>query len=196
MALERPQDFLNANPYDPQWKLSRQDLNHFLTLRNQIIKQPIDDPVVRKGISAMRQLYPAQLKELGVYYSPTKGAENSDYDQYVGSLKAALDEFTEEKKRPPTQQEFKDQIAPALLRPHAEPAWWGLTTRSVPEFLRTVPQEVVDKAKGDLAKGAQQQGVAEPTDEEVRRYILQQQWQQFYKGSKQGGASGGTGIPE
>ena len=192
MADLDPRRYVEQNLYDPQWKLSTEDRQHFISLRDRLIKQPLDDPHVKQGLRNMLTNYSTEMKDLGLVSKDTGLLKKGkDFDVFTGSLSIALKEFEAANKRPPSPEEFDEKIAKPLLKTHSEPAWFGLSTAQVPEFKRTFPPKLIDEARKKLTVEGQQP----PTDAEVHRWITREQWDQFYKGSA-GGEGGGPTAPQ
>lgn len=178
LADQNPQEFLRQNLYDNKWKLNKEDTNHFIGLRDRLIKQPIDDPQVRQAINVLTTEYAPQMKALGLLKQdsglPNKG---DDWNSFTGGLSVALREFRDVNKRPPSAEEFRDKIVNPLFKTHAEPGrLWG--TNDVPEFLRTFSPTEINSAKRAMSAGG-----LTPSDNEVHNFLLQKQWKDFYQGS-------------
>lgn len=199
LAQTSPNDFLSVDLWDPSLHLNKQDMNHFIAERARLIKGPFEDPMLRRAIGLMRDRFPSELKEAKVFYAPTKNQKNPAYDNYITSLSEGIQSYIEAKGHPPTSpQEFIDQIGKPTLAKHSEPAWFGFSTQDVPEFMRTIPADVLKKAQTQLQEEAKAAGGAAPSPQQVQRYIMHEQWKQFYqgKGTTEGGPAkaGGTGA--
>lgn len=187
-------DFLNVNLYDKKLKLSNQHVEELVRLRDSLIKQPIDDPHVRQGMQYLLTNHAPELTDLGIIDRSTgRINKGEDLNALRGSLATALNEFKNANQRPPSPEEFEEKIAKPLLKTHAEPAWWGLSSEQVGEYKRAFPQKDIDAAKKELTIDGQ----PPPTDEETRRWIVRKQWKEFYKGSA-GAKDGGprSAVPD
>ncbi len=69
--------------------------------------------------------------------------------------------------------------------------------RNVPEFEKAIPEPVMNEAKAALqAEGLKNDYGADyqPSESDIRMYIVRKQWDEFYKKAKASG-TGPTGAP-
>jgi hypothetical protein len=204
MSQHNPGAFLDANLYDPDYKLSSGQRGDLLRVRAALTKDPNANPQVQRAISWMAQIHGQELSDLGVRWAPPRSADpQSDqvknYNMYVGSLAQAVESFQEQYKHFPNPTEFDEKIAKPLLMQHAttEGTWFHglLGARNVPEFEKTIPDNVMNEAKSALQEEAIKQDLGadyQPSESDIRMYIVRKQWDDFYKKAK-ASESGRTG---
>ncbi len=194
------QKALSINLFDHDLKLSLPQVDHFLSLRNRLIKQPIDMPEVRQGWQAMRQQFGPQLQELGVVSNTGKEKPGSALSALRGGMSIAIQEFEQANKRPPSPEEFREKIAKPLIRTHAEPGFFGylLGGKTVPEFARTFDKKELEDARKTLSEAAQKEGLNPPTDGDIHQWIIHKQWEEHFQGASstpEGKPSGRSAVP-
>ena len=167
--------------------MSETQRSQILSLRDKMIKAPLDDPRVGQALRTMKTNFGSQLHALGLDYAPAKNAsddERVEYYKYVGAVQSAIDAWSAEKGQPPTPKDMIDTIGPQLLKTHAAPGMFGtygkLTGYDKPFF--DVPDEMLQKTKADLAG----QGV-EASDDEVYRATIRELFKTLYKSEPSGG---------
>jgi len=204
MAGENRTRFLNITAVDlHNIQMSKDQRGDILQLRRQVIASPINDPRVSQSLKALRQTHDAEMRDLGVFKEPAKDADKSiidNYDQFLGSLGAALDEFAAANGgRKPSPDEFEKDIAKPLLRKHPEPGMfgiygYGMFGRDVGSFNQAIPKDVIDKARNSMKVDSEAMGMpAEFSDQEIYREVLRQQWKDLYAKEK---VSGGPAAPQ
>jgi hypothetical protein len=174
--------FLDVNIFDPKYKLSEKDKDRIISLRNKLIRAPLDEPLVRSGWSAMRQQFGQQLKDLGVIHST--GKENyTEANKLRGNMVIAIEEFETANRRPPTKEEFTEKIAKPLITTHQEPSWFGLMHKDVAGYATPIDKKVLADAEKELAAAAEKQGISPPTENEISNYITHQRWKLLFQGA-------------
>jgi hypothetical protein len=202
LAQHNPVKFLDMDLYDKDLPLARADRGVLLQMRKDLTKNPNADPQVQRSLSWMAKTHGQELSDLGVRWSPTRSADpQSDqvknYNMYVGELAQAVQAFQQANGRPPSSgQEFEDKIAKPLLATQStsQGTWFHglLGNRNVPEFEKQIPDEVMTEAKGAIQEEALKNNLGaeyQPSENEIRMYIVRKQWDEFYKKSK---GDGGT----
>jgi hypothetical protein len=202
-ARHNPDRFLDTDLYDPDLHLTREQRGDLLNVRKQLVANPQANPQVTRALQWMKTTHGQELGELGVRFAPSRTEDPTsdrvkNYNMYVGSLAQALESFQETNKHFPTPQEFDEKIAKPLLATHStsEGTWFhGLMgNRDEPEFERTIPEPVMNEARSALQQEEATRPDArsgyQPSDSEIRMYIVRKQWDQFYKKAKGDGATG------
>jgi len=96
--------------------------------------------------------------------------------QFKGALSDALQDFRTEHKKAPSVDEVK-QIGTQLMQQTRTQNWFF--NRNVPMYRAPVPDELLDSVK----EKATQSGNPVPSDEEIRREYVRQNYQKLYGGS-------------
>ena len=188
-------EFLKVNPYDPKWHLSLEQQDHYLALREKMIKAPLDDPLVNQGWHQMRQQNMGTLQDLGIVDKVTGKEKPAQANLLRGDMVVALHEFMDANKRQPTAEEFQEKIAKPLIKTHAEPKWFGLSHRDVPEYATTADKKTIEDSRKELTEQASKAGTDPPTDREIAAHIAHERWKAFFQGStSEGKPSGGPGT--
>lgn len=188
------EDFLNADTSVPMLDT---DKTRVLGWRKQMISSDRSDPRVDHAMEYLRRNNPEIMRELGVYYAPPEKADDNTkafYDNFRGTLQQAIEAFQEVKGHAPLvgSKEFQDEIVKPMFAQHAESggffSWLGGTTQ-VREVARTIPPKVLQDAREELQADAKSRGQdIEPTDHELRMYIVHKQFEQFYKNESKSNA--------
>lgn len=168
MAQSDPAEFLGQDPV--AMDIPNSAKKEFINLQGKLRAVPEQDPRIAQ---ALKILGP-DLNAAGI----SKQADKDSYYQFVGSLQDALQEFQGEQKKMPNAKEVQ-QIGARLMQQHSTP-WLLNPWSSTPTYQMPVPEEAADIIKRDPAWT--QLGVA-PTDEQVRRIYIQQQYKKLYGGS-------------
>jgi hypothetical protein len=205
LRQSNPAGFMDVNLYDKNLPLAAGDRGVLIGMRKEIQKNENANPQVQRAISWMIKLHGQELGELGVRFAPSRSEVPSsdrvkNYNMYVGSLAQAVDSFQQTNGRPPSPQEFEEKIAKPLLMTHPtnEGTFLGLGMfgkNNQPEFEKSVPEPVMNEARGALMDEALKNDMGadyQPSDNEIRMYIVRKQWDEFYKKAK---SSGTTGQP-
>ena len=187
---------MDVNLYDKSLPLAPGDRGVLIGMRKEIQKNENANPQVQRAISWMIKLHGQELGELGVRFAPSRSEDPTsdrvkNYNLYVGNLAQAVDSFQQTNGHPPSPQEFEEKIAKPLLMTHStsEGTWFhGLMgNRDIPEFEKSIPEPVMNEAKAALQdealksdKGADYQ----PSESDIRMYIVRKQWDEFYKSAK------------
>lgn len=167
--------------------VSQAQMNSLFGIRKQLINAPLDDPHLQQAMRQMRAQFPSELRTLGIFSQPKAGADEDtakSYDHYTGSLQSAIDEWRQVHNAPPTADDIKTKIGPALIQSRSEGYWPFRQTKG--SFDIDIPRDVLDNAKQQIkteGKSIYGQDI-EPSDEEAYREVLRQQWKQFYTKAK------------
>lgn len=190
-----PQKFLETNLMTTQ--LSDAQRSRLMSIRGALTKDPNGDPRVTSALRLMQSTHRGELQALGIFNKPKPDEDNPDYNRYVGALQSAIEAFTEANKRPPSPKEITEDIGPEVIRTHAEP-WLGQTLwpTKVPRFNEDIPEEDMDAVRKEVMdKGNAYGEDLKPTDEEIRRVILRNQFKRLYKGTTAQEDTGGGPAP-
>lgn len=181
--------FLNANPEDPEFKLSQSQIREVMVQQQKVKKQTAQDPRVDRAMGWMRGGFGAQMEAMGVFRRTT--SNKTEYDHLTGAVQQALDIWQEDHKKPPTNKEFNEQIAPNILKVQKEPGAFGIYGYGVFGNDRTIYrhdtgskdyQTFVSTQKADItAKGG-----AEPSEEELYKSYTRLQLLKLYPAKKKG----------
>ena len=157
--------------------LSQSQMRQVMTWRQQVLKNPNDDPRVMRAMSWMRGAHGSELDALGIM---SRNENNKDdYDNYTGAMEAAIEAWTEQQKRPPSYKEIVDEIGPQIIKSIAVPgAIFGNAWPSQTPYF-DVLQSQIQSAKDEAVK----RGVEPPTDNEIRQAYITQMFQKLYGGS-------------
>jgi hypothetical protein len=199
-----PAKFMDVNLYDKDLPLATGDRGVLIQMRKEIAKNQNANPQVQRAISWMIKLHGQELGELGVRFAPSRSEDPTsdrvkNYNLYVGNLAQAVDSFQQTNGHPPTPQEFEEKIAKPLLQQHStsEGTWFhGLMgNRNIPEFEKSIPEPVMNEAKAALQEEALKNNMGadyQPSETDIRMYIVRKQWDEFYKKAKasEGGGAG------
>ena len=206
LRQSNPSAFMDVNLYDKGLPLAAGDRGVLIGMRKEIQKNQDANPQVQRAISWMAKLHGQELSDLGVRFAPSRSEDpQSDrvknYNMYIGNLAQAVDSFQQINGHPPSPQEFEEKIAKPLLQQHStsEGTWFhGLMgNRDIPEFEKTIPEDVMNEAKDALQKEGLKNDYGadyQPSESDIRMYIVRKQWDEFYKKAKASG-SGPTGAP-
>lgn len=166
-------EFMNTNIYRVPG-LSRANIDFFVGLQRKAA--PNGDPRVGRAMNWLKGSVPQALDDLKV----TGPNMNRDtHNQFVGALHSAIQGWQEEYGKPPSEKEVVESIYPSLLRQVAEPGWlWGTNQTSF--FKSQIPKPILDQA--ERAKGSE---LSVPETEQLRNEYMRQQFNQFYKSTKQ-----------
>jgi hypothetical protein len=204
-ARSNPGQFMDTDLYDPDLHLTKEQRGDLLGIRKQLVANPNVNPQMSRALRWMTVTHGQELDDLGVRHPPARNEDPSsdrvkNYNMYVGSLAQAIEAFQETNKHFPNPQEFEEKVAKPLLMQHStsEGTWFhGLMgNRDVPEFEKTIPDEVMTEAKSALQEEAAKHDNLgpdyQPSENEVRMYIVRKQWDEFYKKAKasEGGRTG------
>lgn len=161
--------------------LTQPQMRQVMQWRDQVIKNPQDDPRVLRAVGWMREAHSSELEALGI----TRRTENNkdEYDHYIGAMEGAIEAWTEQNKRPPTYEEVVNKIGPQLIKSVSVPGTiFGNAWPNSTQFYDTLDTQI-QAAKAEAVK----RGVEPPTDNEIRKAYLAQMFQKLYGGS--GGGS-------
>lgn len=171
-----------------KYNLSQPQIRELMSKRAQAVKNPVDDPMLNRAMSWMRQSRAAELRALGIYFRPTAGSDATDYDHYTGAMQSAIDVWRQEKGKPPGFKDIVDEIGPSVIRQRAAPsAIFGMawpTKKAMFDQDLTAAKKWADE-KG-LAAEITARGGSEPTEEEIYRAFVRSQFIDLY--SKESGS--------
>lgn len=153
--------------------LSQEDMRKLQERQRKLKEVPNQDPRVNRAISQIRGAMGSQLEALKIYKRET--GNKDDYDKFTGAVQAALDVWTEENKKPPSDKDIVEIIGRQVIKQVSEPGrLWG--TNEVPFFNKTVPQTFTDWAKAEAVKRSE----PEPTPEVIRRAYIRTEFIKLY----------------
>lgn len=154
-------EFLNTPLADQP--VTQSQLEKLSTVRKQLTKDPKADPRITRAMGSIRAARGEQLQALRIY----KRSDNPDeYDKFIGALWDAIESFSDINKKPPTDKQITDEIAPTLLQAHSVPRLWGLYTGSEQNYV--VPSEF---SEGMKAKSVEAGRTID--DRDIRRAYIQ-----------------------
>jgi hypothetical protein len=159
--------------------LNQRQIEKFVKLQKDLKVHAEADPRVGRAKGWMANAFPEQLRALGLSRRTPNNAKK--FDHYTGALQTALDVWQDAHQHAPSYTEFLKDIAPQVLREHAEPKWFGLSSHQVPDYEEKIPAAWANQYKASQAKA----GEAEPTDEQVRKAYFTEKYE---------GAFGGRGT--
>lgn len=178
-----------------KYNLNPSQVRSLLAKRAEAIKNPADDPMLKRAQTWLQQSRGAELRALGIYFRPTKTEDAVDYDHYTGALQAGIDAFRQEHGKPPGYKDIIDTIGPSVIHERTEPGVFGMLFggNKRPAFQQdmSVVKEWADK-KG-LVDEIRSRGGAEPTDEELYRAFLRSQFIDLYSKPKD---ASGPSVPQ
>ncbi len=116
--------FLNLDPTADAYKLNQGQIRTVMEMQQKIKKQTAQDPRVDRAMGWLRTGFGPQLEALGTFRRTQQN--KADYDHLTGAVQQALDIWTEDHKKPPTNQEFNEKIAPQVLKVTKEPGMFGV----------------------------------------------------------------------
>lgn len=184
------ESFLTLDPTDEKLKLSQPQIRQVMADQAKVKKQTAQDPRVDRAMSWMRGAYGAQMEAMGVFKRTTQNKD--DYDHLTGAVQSAVDIWQEDHKKPPTNKEFLEQIAPNLLKTTKEPGLLGIYGYGVFGSDRTIYKH--DTSSSDYKRFVETQksdivakGGAEPSDEELYKAYTRLQLLKLYPPKKKGG---------
>lgn len=154
-------EFLNTPLADQP--VTQSQLEKLSTVRKQLTKDPKADPRITRAMGSIRAARGEQLQALRIY----KRSDNPDeYDKFTGALWDAIESFSDINKKPPTDKQITDEIAPTLLQAHSVPRLFGLYTGSEQNYV--VPSEF---SEGMKAKSVEAGRTID--DRDIRRAYIQ-----------------------
>lgn len=164
--------FLNTDL--TKFNLSQPQIRALADQKAKLTKNSSADPRVGRAVGWMRTGMGSQLEALGVYRRTDSNKE--DFDHFTGATQAALDEWQEAHKRPPTQAEFLKDIAPQIIQQKVTPGWLYGTSKGDPFFKQEMKkgwgQAYQDKVVSE--------GGTMPTEEQTYKAYIQMQFHKLY----------------
>lgn len=155
--------------------LNQGDMNSLMSKRASMLKQMSkdakSDPRAVKAMGFIRAARGEQLQALRIYRRPDSPDE---YDKFMGALHDSIENFQEINKKPPTEKQIIDEIAPTLLQSHSVPKLWGLYTGTEQNYV--VPSEFADGIKAK----ATESGIT-LDDRQIRRAYIQTLMKRYSK---------------
>lgn len=184
--------FLNLNPTDETYKLSQSQIRQVQAMQAQIKKSTGADPRVDRVMGWMRSGFGAQMEAMQVFRRTT--ANKADYDHLTGAVQQALDIWQEDHKKPPSNKEFNEQIAPEILKVQKQPGMFGLyggpfgSDRALFQHDTSSHEYTTfaERAKADIAA----KGGSEPSEEEIYKAYTRVQLLKLYPPKTKAAADG------
>lgn len=190
------ESFLNTDPSDEKYKLSQSQIRQVQERQAKLKRSTAQDPRVDRAMSWMRGAFGAQMEAMGIRNRTQRNKE--DYDHLTGAVQQALDIYMQDNKKPITQTEFNEKIAPQLLKVIPGQTWGdfffgppGIRDDTAPKSLfkhdtsSKEYQAFVDNAKKEIAA----RGGAEPHDEELYKAFTRMQLLKLYPPKGKGATS-------
>lgn len=177
------ESFLSFEPTDEKYRLSQSQIREVQTAQAKIKKQTGADPRVDRAMSWMRAGFGSQMEAMGVF--KRTNANKAEYDHLTGAVQQALDIWQEDHKRPPTNKEFNDSIAPNILKTTKEPGMFGIYGFGVFGSDRTVFHHDTSSKEfqgfdAQVRSDLKARGASEPSDEEVYKAYTRLQLLKLY----------------
>jgi hypothetical protein len=201
MSYNDPEAFLDADP--TKWNLSNSQINRLIVRRGAMIKDPKGDPMYNQALSAIRSGRPAEMRALGIFYAPTRGEDPEsqrvkDYDHFTGALMGAVDAWRQDNGKPPSREDIINKIAPTILRVRHEPGMFGLYGGPFGANRPFFDQDMETvrawaEANPKMMDRIRSSTEGEPTDEQLYRGYLQDQFIKLYSKEK---LDGGPAVPQ
>lgn len=186
----RREDFLSQD--FSTWQLNSADAEKYRQLQIKYTSDPKSgsDPRVSRYMGYALNTRGEELHALGVDRYTANNAD--DYYKFRGVVSEALDVWTQDHKRAPTPQEFSDNILPSLIRTQAtQTGWMGSVFGSQePAFHQWGPRPAESEVPIEFRERAIEEAgkarIATPTEAQIYRAYLRDQFQKLYPGSKSG----------
>lgn len=177
------ESFLAFEPTDEKYRLSQSQIREVQTAQAKIKKQTSADPRVDRAMSWMRQGFGAQMEAMQVF--KRTNANKAEYDHLTGAVQQALDIWQEDHKKPPTNKEFNESIAPNILKVVKEPGMFGIHGFGVFGNDRTVFRHDTGSNEfknfdAQVRLDLKARGGSEPSDEEVYKAYTRLQLLKLY----------------
>lgn len=151
--------------------LPRSTKKEFINQQLSMKNKAESDPRVTHALQVLRPMTTAA----GVTPSDKEG-----YNQFVGSLQDAMDQFQKDNKKLPKASEINEMGA-RLLQQKAGTGWFGSNVSAVPLFQAPVPSAIANRIK--LDPFWEEHGRV-PTDADIQRIYTREQYQKLYGGAK------------
>lgn len=182
MSQSDPESFLEANVFDPDLKLSVDQRQSLLNIREKQMKNPTDDLRVTRAMSLLRSARGGQMQGLGIYRRDVNNPD--DYDHFVGALQEALEVWQQDHKGRPTDADIIDSIGPTVLRTAPVSTYFGLSHEDrllSSQFERgaAIPEDYRQKLTDKVVKA----GGIIPTEQQLRQAYARDQFNKLYGGS-------------
>lgn len=149
--------------------------------RDRILKQPNEDPRVWRAMSWLRGANGSQLEAVGVYRRNAKSPE--DFDNFVGTLDQALEDWQSQHSKAATQEDVVKKIAPLIMQSQTNRTLFGFGPQAEETKLIEPTPEFRKAAIADRVN----HGDPEPTDAQIRRDYVRMTLKDKYGRSKPSG---------
>lgn len=173
--------FLDSDPTDPKWKLSQQQIRTVNGWREELKKNPNQDPQVNRAMSMIRQTFGAQMDSLGIRNRNSKDA--TDYDHFTGLLSESLEAWQQAHGKPAEYQDIKEKIAPQLFQQHSTTGFLGGLFgpgKSDPYFKDLIQSKDYKQFSKDFTTDRVNRGEVQPGEEETTRAYYRRVGQTLY----------------
>lgn len=174
--------FLNIDPTAEEYKLSQTQIREIVSDQQKIKKQVGADPRVDRAMSWMRAGFGAQMEAMQVFRRTTNDTQRKEYDHLTGAVQQALDIWQEDHKKPPTNKEFNEQIAPNILKVQKVPGTiFGNLWPNEKKFFNhdTSSKDFIDKTT-QIKNDVIDKGGSAPSDEELYKAYTRVQLLKLY----------------
>lgn len=165
-ALNDPAGFLDQDVISADLPISAR--KELINLQGQIKKQAGADPRTTHALQVMAPT----LQAAGLTRQDKDG-----FNQYTGALHDAIQQFQNDNKRPPKDDEILT-IGSRLLQKQSS-KWWGIFPSQTEFFRMDVPSDAAKIISQDPAWA--RMGIT-PSDEDIRRVWVRAQYQKLYGG--------------
>lgn len=172
MAIAQPDEFLKQDIVSQDLPISAR--KELLNLQGSVFNKSEADPQVGRALQVLRP----KLSTLGI----SSQADPQGYNQFIGSLQDEMQQFTQDNKRPPKDQDI--ELMGSRLLAEQSSGWFGklpLIGGQTEMFRVDVPKAAADIIRSDPRWA--QVGV-DPTDDDIRRIYVRSQYNLLY-GKKQ-----------
>ena len=189
MSNNNVEEFLNQDL--SQWQLGSNDRIEMENLQTKLASKPQSDARIPRAFGYIRAVRGTELQSLGIDTRTKENAE--DYYHFQGALSEALDIWIADHGKPPTPEEIADKIGPELIRTQAaKQGWWGSIfggqESAFKQWNRATPEEVPPEFREQLSRGKVEKGGAMPTENQIYRAYLRDQFLKLYPGASTGGS--------
>lgn len=141
-----------------------------LTLQKQVMKDATPDPDTTRA----NKILASMMNDAGI--TKKAGQTNDDYNQFNGALSSAMEEFTLNNKKKPSDADIKE-IGSRLIQQTKYPSSFLFWDKTAQAPLYQVP--VPDKDRTTIVNGFRQYG-KEPSELEIHNAFMSAQFNKLY----------------